>query len=217
MHERADRVAPRGHRGRGCRGQSVPLAALFIWLMAGLGLMVVHAGAGAASRARAQSAADAVALGAAADPEQANALATANNARITSLTLGEARVDAAVEHTSGVAAVAAASRPRPEWHNLDPRVVAALAAAEALLGEPVPVVSGFRSYEEQLWLWEHRDENPYPVAYPGTSDHERGLAVDVALDFVGRLRSVSDSVGLCQPLAVTDPVHFRLCVPRPTR
>jgi hypothetical protein len=49
------------------------------------------------------------------------------------------------------------------------------------------------------------------VARPGTSNHERGLAIDVPSAFVATLRGVMAVVGLCQPLPVTDPVHFELC------
>ena len=41
--------------------------------------------------------------------------------------------------------------------------------------------------------------------------HERGLAIDVPRTFVATLRAVAAAVGLCQPLPVSDPVHFELC------
>jgi hypothetical protein len=88
---------------------------------------------------------------------------------------------------------------------------AALAKAEQLLGEPVPITSGFRSTEEQAALYARRSENPYPVAPPGSSAHERGLAVDVPATFVPRLLSVAGQAGLCQPYPDTDPIHFEVC------
>jgi hypothetical protein len=88
---------------------------------------------------------------------------------------------------------------------------AALARAEALLGEPVPITSGWRSPADQQRLWDQRAGNPYPVARPGTSRHEQGLAVDVPRAFVPRLRAVAHRVGLCFPLPTTDPVHFEIC------
>ena len=87
--------------------------------------------------------------------------------------------------------------------------------AEALLGAPVPIVSGWRSPAQQQWLWDHRATNPYPVARPGTSMHERGLAIDVPRWFVADLRSVAGAAGLCFPLPESDPVHFELCRPAP--
>lgn len=43
------------------------------------------------------------------------------------------------------------------------------------------VTSGRRTHRQQLALYRRgqRGMNPYPVAPPGTSDHERGLAVDL--------------------------------------
>lgn len=89
----------------------------------------------------------------------------------------------------------------------------ALARADALLRarglpSPVPVVSGLRSYSEQLALWARRGSNPYPVATPGTSAHELGLAVDVPVRWVSILNSVAREAGLCQPYPERDPIHF---------
>jgi hypothetical protein len=94
---------------------------------------------------------------------------------------------------------------------LQPVLTEALARAEALLGRPVPISSGFRTRAEQEALWAGRFSNPYPVARPGTSMHERGLAVDVPSSFVATLRGVAAPSGLCQPLPETDPVHFEPC------
>src|SRR5437867_799628 len=66
---------------------------------------------------------------------------------------------------------------------LAPAMLAALARAEQLLGRPVPITSGYRSPGEQAALWARRASNPYPVAEPGTSMHERGLAIDFPLSF----------------------------------
>jgi LAS superfamily LD-carboxypeptidase LdcB len=90
-------------------------------------------------------------------------------------------------------------------------MLAALARADGLMGRPVPVVSGLRTRAEQQALWDRRHTNPYPVARPGTSDHERGLAVDVARADVPSLLAVAAAAGLCQPLPDSDPVHFVVC------
>jgi len=51
--------------------------------------------------------------------------------------------------------------------------------AEALASAyGLTVTSVRRSRTEQLALWNNRRNNPYPVAPPGTSKHERGLAFD---------------------------------------
>ncbi len=90
---------------------------------------------------------------------------------------------------------------------------AALARAAQLLGQPVPVTSGFRTRAQQAALWNQRANNPYPVAPPGSSMHERGLAIDVPASFVPRLLAVAARAGLCQPYPRTDMVHFELCRP----
>ena len=56
--------------------------------------------------------------------------------------------------------------------------------------------------------------NPFPVARPGTSAHERGEAVDVPRRSRTGWPQVGPRVGLCRPLPATDPVHFELCRPR---
>lgn len=53
--------------------------------------------------------------------------------------------------------------------------------AEALVSY-VPgavITSTYRSYTDQLALWNNRYNNPYPVAPPGTSYHEFGRAWDM--------------------------------------
>jgi uncharacterized protein YcbK (DUF882 family) len=94
---------------------------------------------------------------------------------------------------------------------LDPRLTAAVARAERLLGRPIPITSGFRSRDEQASLWARRAVNAYPVAPPGASAHERGMAIDVPASFVDTLVSVAGRVGLCHPYPANDPVHFELC------
>ena len=92
---------------------------------------------------------------------------------------------------------------------LAPAMLAALARADGLLGHPVPVVSGLRSRAEQQALWDRRHANPYPVARPGTSDHERGLAVDVAARRWPAVLAVAEAAGLCQPLPGERPGALR--------
>ena len=55
------------------------------------------------------------------------------------------------------------------------------------------------------------DSNPYPVARPGTSAHERGMAIDVPASFAPLLASLAGRAGLCRPLPESDPVHFEPC------
>lgn len=48
-------------------------------------------------------------------------------------------------------------------------------------GIPAQVTSGYRTHAQQRALYRRylAGMNPYPVAPPGTSDHEFGLAVDI--------------------------------------
>ena len=61
---------------------------------------------------------------------------------------------------------------------LVPQVLRALAWARSH-GWTGAVSSGFRSRAKQQELWNNRASNPFPVAPPGTSNHESGQAVDV--------------------------------------
>jgi hypothetical protein len=54
-----------------------------------------------------------------------------------------------------------------------------MAAALSARGIEIKVTSGKRSTERQAALYANRANNPLPVARPGTSKHEQGLAVDV--------------------------------------
>lgn len=192
------------------RGQTLPLMSLLLWCLAGAALLVLLAGDRAADRARAQTAADAAALAEAAAPGRGVPLAGANGHGVVIDAAGNRVVARAA--TGPVGAVAAAEADPVSWAGLHPELVGAIRRAEQLLGTPVPIVSGFRTRAEQEALWAAAASNPYPVARPGTSLHERGLAIDVPLEFVPHLRGVAGSIGLCQPLPTTDPVHFTLCV-----
>ncbi len=146
-------------------------------------------------------------------------VARSNGAKLVSFVL-EGREAQVLVNLNGikVSARAAASTPEPSVSGamgLHPGMRQALAEAEILLGRPVPITSGWRSREQQQRLFDQRGSNPYPVARPGTSKHERGLAVDVPLSFVPSLVRIAGQVGLCRPVAREDPVHFELCRPTP--
>jgi D-alanyl-D-alanine dipeptidase len=93
--------------------------------------------------------------------------------------------------------------------------VRALASSFAARGVQLRVVSGLRSTAQQAVLYANRASNPLPVAAPGTSKHEQGLAVDLA--FTGRtswaeIGAMGESLGLKWGGRFTkkDPVHFEL-------
>jgi hypothetical protein len=94
----------------------------------------------------------------------------------------------------------------------DPRVLRALETLAARRGETCNVTSGLRTHAEQTRLWNNRHSNPYPVARPGHSRHESGLAADVTIGGRAIQTVVSDaelrSVGL-RPLH-GDAVHVEL-------
>lgn len=189
--------------------------------LAGVAAVVLaELGGLAVSRARARSAADAAALAGAVEGRSgADEVARANGAVLASFEAQGQMVEVVIE-LDGATARARAEATRPsgpgpaggdDRDGLAPVLLAALGRADDLLGRVVPVASGFRSRAEQERLWANRASNPYPVARPGTSGHERGMAIDVPSSFVPALVSVAAEAGLCQPLPRSDPVHFVPC------
>jgi len=79
------------------------------------------------------------------------------------------------------------------------------------MGFQARVTSGYRSPKKQAWLYDRylRGLQPYPVAPPGTSDHEKGLAIDVVSTNPDKLVSLLTSVGLFWG-GPSDPVHFSM-------
>jgi len=211
------------------RGQMVPLLAVVLALASAAAVVTAEVGVAAIERARAQQAADAAALaGAAVGPVaaavDAEAVAAANGAELIGIVVDGATVTVEVRYRRAAAvATAEASGPAPgadglaggHRESLAPAMLAALSRADELLGRSVPVTSGYRSRAEQEALWNARHDNPYPVAPPGSSRHEAGLAIDVPLSFVPALLAVAASAGLCQRLGGVDPVHFETCPPNP--
>jgi hypothetical protein len=197
------------------RGQVAPLLAL---LAVAIGLACFglgRFGGGAVDAASARTAADAAALaGATGGEAAARSLAARNGGHLESFESAgdDVRVQVRVgPHLVSARASGASGHRRAPETGLAPAMRAALARAEQLLGGPVPITSGFRSAAEQRRLWLGRATNRYPVAPPGTSMHERGLAVDVPSAVADRLAGVAAGAGLCRPLPRTDPVHFELC------
>lgn len=77
-------------------------------------------------------------------------------------------------------------------------------------GGNVSISSGVRSNAQQQELWNNRASNPNPVAEPGTSLHERGLAADLVGDqkTMALLHQLAPQFGLTG--IAGDPVHFQL-------
>jgi hypothetical protein len=199
------------------RGQAVPIVAVLVLVAGGLAIAVGQFGVAAVRAGRAQTAADAGALAAAvADRAAATDAVAANGGRLVDVVRDGDDVEVLVAVGDALARARARRQtpvmaPTGRQAGLAPAMLAAVARAEQLLGEELPITSGRRSEADQRRLWEARDTNPYPVAPPGTSMHEQGLAVDVARGFVTTLLAVAADAGLCRPLPGADPVHFELC------
>jgi len=73
------------------------------------------------------------------------------------------------------------------------------------------VTSAYRSPAKQAWLYNRwlQGLQAYPVAPPGTSDHERGLALDVVSTNTPALVALLTNAGLFWA-GEADPVHFSL-------
>jgi len=73
----------------------------------------------------------------------------------------------------------------------------------------IPIISGFRTKDEQQALYDNREKNPYPVAAPGTSQHEMGNAIDVdTKKLTPEQRRMLKDLGYTQPMPDKDPNHW---------
>lgn len=112
--------------------------------------------------------------------------------------------------TNQVASGGDCTAPRV-WHtNLNNNLVAALQRVQLHLGREIPYNTAWRSFGEQSCLYNRGGSAP--VAVPGTSNHERGLAVDVNTDFAQSpgVNDVFRRYGLCRTVA-GEPWHYELC------
>jgi len=91
------------------------------------------------------------------------------------------------------------------------RIARNLPRVAAANGFRARVTSGYRSRAAQTKLYNRylAGLQPYPVAVPGTSDHEKGIALDVVATDVQKLAALLASVGL-NWAGPSDPVHFTL-------
>ena len=101
--------------------------------------------------------------------------------------------------------------PRGLWKPLE-TVVSQCQAYAKSLGFSVKLVSGYRSLAEQAEIYRSRKKSPYPVARPGLSQHNYGLAVDLSTSPRTRHSLVVDfmvSHGVSWG-GVTEPNHFQV-------
>jgi D-alanyl-D-alanine carboxypeptidase len=64
----------------------------------------------------------------------------------------------------------------------NPELLRRLESLAASRGETWKITSGLRTTAEQQALWDARHSNPFPVARPGTSNHEHGNSADVTVN-----------------------------------
>ena len=64
----------------------------------------------------------------------------------------------------------------------NPELLQRLETVASARGETWKITSGLRTTAEQQVLWDARGSNPFPVARPGTSNHEHGNSADVTVN-----------------------------------
>lgn len=100
---------------------------------------------------------------------------------------------------------------------LDPKlakIAKNLPAVAREMGFTAKVTSGYRTRKKQQELWENwrAGASPYPAAKPGTSDHERGFAIDVVSNNEKMLVALLTEAGLYWA-GQSDPIHFTMLPP----
>jgi LAS superfamily LD-carboxypeptidase LdcB len=121
--------------------------------------------------------------------------------------------------TPATSTPATASTPGSYAHligDLDsnPELLQRLEILAAQRGETWNVTSGLRTVAEQQVLWDNRHNNPFPVARPGTSNHQHGNAADVMING----RPIQDVISAAELLRAGirplegDAVHVELAV-----
>jgi uncharacterized protein YcbK (DUF882 family) len=93
----------------------------------------------------------------------------------------------------------------------NPRFLQDLARLAQYEKAPVDINSGYRSYAKQAALYANRGANPNPVAPPGRSLHEQGLAADGTVNGIP-LGTLPAAVLARFGLATVpgDPVHVQV-------
>ena len=74
-------------------------------------------------------------------------------------------------------------------------------------GVPVQITSAFRDRAKQAELYANRASNPYPVAPPGSSNHEQGISFDVTGN-LSAFDKYAARFGFVRPFPDKDEVHY---------
>ena len=104
---------------------------------------------------------------------------------------------------------------------LNPDLQKRLMAAADVYGKPLTINSGYRSSADQQRLWDEsvranrpgKGPNGMPIARPGSSLHEKGMAVDIQEYKDPKAVAALRSQGLIQTVS-GDPVHFEVPGPK---
>lgn len=97
------------------------------------------------------------------------------------------------------------------WYSgLNNNLTEALQKVQMKLYKKIPFNTAYRTYDEQVCLWNKYGRNPSRVAPPGTSKHNKGLAVDIDSTFAAQNAPLMRQYNLCQRVA-GEPWHFELC------
>lgn len=109
------------------------------------------------------------------------------------------------------AAVAAQPNLGPKLHPQLRAIARNLPAFARRAGFTARVTSGYRSYatQKKLYLDYISGKNSYPAQPPGTSEHERGLALDIVSNNQNLLVSILTSIGLVWA-GPNDDIHFQM-------
>lgn len=91
---------------------------------------------------------------------------------------------------------------------LNPEFLRRLGTWNPAVGGKYSVSSGYRSYEQQLDLWNKSDKTGRTVAPPGKSMHNSGLAADLAPNTNAGDRAVGQAHGLYWPMSY-EPWHVQ--------
>lgn len=212
------------------------VAGLSLSLTILLGTFFTDLGRASTARARAQTAADAAALAAVAEVSPFGSGRQADVARAYAKDNGGRLIEcrcvsgaSAVQVTVALDAVEATARATLDpamigpgllafdERGLHPRLAAAVDGLIEATRGAVYVSSGFRSPQEQEMLWTEavrrygtREAADDWVAPPGSSMHERGLAVDLGGDIPTATRMIEVlGLPLYRPLS-NEPWHFEL-------
>lgn len=91
------------------------------------------------------------------------------------------------------------------------KVARLLPRAALMMGFQAKVTSGYRSPAKQRQLYAKflAGQMPYTVAKPGTSPHERGLALDIVATDQKKLNDFMNALGFTWA-GKADPVHYSL-------